>query len=67
MISPLGRSEKLFAVVAYVLVVGMAYGLSRVLSGRAVYIHMGAIFRDDYGGQRVDAHSARPTKDDRGH
>ena len=44
MISPLGRNEKLFAVVAYVLVVGTAYGLSRVLSGRAVYIHMGAIF-----------------------
>jgi uncharacterized membrane protein len=44
MISPLGRNEKLFAVVAYVLVVGAAYGLSRVLSGRAVYIHMGAIF-----------------------
>ncbi|MDX6303343.1 MAG: hypothetical protein QOI77_312 [Blastocatellia bacterium] len=44
MISPLGRNEKLFAVVAYVLVVGVAYGLSRVLSGRAVYIHMGAIF-----------------------
>lgn len=44
MISPLGRNEKLFALVAYVLVVGAAYGLSRVLSGRAVYIHVGAIF-----------------------
>jgi uncharacterized membrane protein len=44
MISPLGRNEKLFAVVAYILVVGAAYGLSRVLSGRAVYIHVGAIF-----------------------
>jgi uncharacterized membrane protein len=44
MISPLGRNEKLFAVVGYVLVVGTAYGLSRVLSGRAVYIHLGAIF-----------------------
>jgi len=44
MISPLGRSEKLFAIVAYALVVGTAYGLSRVLSGRAVYIHVGAIF-----------------------
>jgi uncharacterized membrane protein len=44
MISPLGRNEKLFAVVAYVLVVGTSYGLSRVLSGRAVYIHVGAIF-----------------------
>lgn len=44
MISPLGRNEKLFAVVAYILIVGTAYGLSRVLSGRAVYIHVGAIF-----------------------
>ena len=44
MISPLGRNEKLFALVAYILIVGAAYGLSRVLSGRAVYIHVGAIF-----------------------
>jgi uncharacterized membrane protein len=44
MISPLGRNEKLFAAVAYILVVGTSYGLSRVLSGRAMYIHMGAIF-----------------------
>jgi len=44
MISPLGRNEKLFAVVAYFLVVGTSYGLSRVLSGRAVYTHVGAIF-----------------------
>src|SRR6202165_1598232 len=44
MISPLGRKEKLFALIAYILVVGTAYGLSRVLSGRAVYVHVGAIF-----------------------
>lgn len=44
MISPLGRNEKLFAVVAYFLIVGTTYGLSRVFSGRAVYIHVGAIF-----------------------
>ena len=44
MISPLGRSEKLFAVVAYLLIVGTAYGLTRVLSGRAAYIHVGALF-----------------------
>ena len=44
MISPLGRNEKLFAVIAYALIVGTAYGLTRVLSGRAAYIHMGAIF-----------------------
>src|ERR1700675_1499954 len=43
MISPLGRHEKLFALIAYILVVGAAYGLTRVLSGRAVYIHVGAM------------------------
>jgi len=44
MSSPLGRSEKLFAVIAYALIVGTAYGLARVLSGRAAYIHVGAMF-----------------------
>jgi uncharacterized membrane protein len=44
MISPLGRNEKAFAVIAYILIVGLAYGLTRVLSGRAAYIHMGAMF-----------------------
>ena len=33
-----------FAAVAYVLIVGIAYGLTHVLSGRAAYIHMGAMF-----------------------
>ena len=44
MISPLGRNEKLFGVIAYILIVGTAYGLTRVLSGRTAYIHVGAIF-----------------------
>jgi uncharacterized membrane protein len=44
MISPLGRNEKLFAVIVYVMIVATAYGLTRVLSGRAAYIHMGAMF-----------------------
>jgi uncharacterized membrane protein len=44
MISPLGRNEKLFAVIAYVMIVATAYGLTRVFSGRAAYIHMGAMF-----------------------
>ena len=44
MLSPLGKNEKAFAIVAYVLVVITAYGLSRLFSGRAVYIHLGAIF-----------------------
>lgn len=44
MISPLGKNEWLFAAIAYALIVATAYGLTRYLSGRAAYIHMGAIF-----------------------
>ncbi len=40
--SPLGRSERAFAVVAFALVVGAAYLSTHVLSGRAAYIHVGA-------------------------
>jgi uncharacterized membrane protein len=42
--SPLGKSEPLFAAVSFLLVVGIAYGLTHVLSGRAAYIHVGAMF-----------------------
>ena len=42
--SPLGRSEKAFAVVAYALTVGITYGLSKMFSGRAAYIHVGVMF-----------------------
>ena len=42
--SPLGRSEAAFASVSFLLVVGTAYGLTRVLSARAAYIHIGALF-----------------------
>ncbi|HEV2834233.1 MAG TPA: urate hydroxylase PuuD, partial [Pyrinomonadaceae bacterium] len=44
MASPLGRNEKAFAVIAYVLIVALAFGLTRVFSARAAYIHLGAIF-----------------------
>ena len=44
MASPLGRNEKAFAVIAYVLIVVLTYGLTRVFSARAAYIHLGAIF-----------------------
>jgi uncharacterized membrane protein len=44
MMSPLGRYEKLFAAIAYVLIVAVAFGLTRVFSARAAYIHLGAIF-----------------------
>ena len=42
--SPLGKNEKAFAVTAYMLVVGSIYGVTHVLSGRAAYIHIGAMF-----------------------
>jgi uncharacterized membrane protein len=42
--SPLGKNEKVFAVLAYVLIVATTYGLTRVISGRATYIHIGALF-----------------------
>lgn len=43
MLSPLGRNEKAFAVVAYILLVAAAYGLTRVFSARGAYIHIGAM------------------------
>lgn len=43
MLSQLAKNEKAFAVSAYVLLVGITYGLTRVLSGRAAYIHVGAM------------------------
>lgn len=42
--SPLGRSERAFAVFAFVMTGAFSWGLLHVLSGRAAYIHMGAIF-----------------------
>jgi uncharacterized membrane protein len=42
--SPLGRNEKAAAVVGFLLVCALAFGLSRWLSGRAVYLHVGALF-----------------------
>jgi uncharacterized membrane protein len=44
MASPLGRHEKAFAVIAYVLIVALAFGLTRIFSARAAFIHVGAIF-----------------------
>lgn len=41
--SPLGKSEKVGAAVSYVLLVAFAFGLTRVLSARAAYIHVGAL------------------------
>jgi uncharacterized membrane protein len=44
MLSPLGRNEVAFAVVAYLLIVGLCFGLTQVFSARAAYIHVGATF-----------------------
>ncbi|HKB66142.1 MAG TPA: urate hydroxylase PuuD [Pyrinomonadaceae bacterium] len=44
MLSPLRKNEKAFAVIAYLMIVGVTYGLTRVFSGRAAYIHVGALF-----------------------
>src|SRR5882762_7403030 len=43
MLSPLGKNEKAFAVVAYILLVGVSFVLTGFLSARAVYIHVGAM------------------------
>ncbi len=42
--SPLVRSDVAFAVVCFVLVIGAAVALHQVLSARATYIHVGALF-----------------------
>jgi uncharacterized membrane protein len=42
--SPLGHSPVLAAMICYLLVVALAYGLTHVISGRAAYIHVGAMF-----------------------
>lgn len=42
--TPLVRNEWLFAAIAYVLIVALAYSLCQVFSARAAYIHVGALF-----------------------
>ena len=66
MLSPLGKNEKAFAVVAYLLIVGVTFALTRILSGRAAYIHVGRDVWHDYGGQCLDAHSPGAEKNDCG-
>jgi len=41
--SPLGRSEAVFAVFSVTVIAGLAWGLTRIFSGRAAYIHVGAL------------------------
>ena len=42
--SPLRKSEAATAVVGFVLILAASYGLTRVLSGRAAFMHVGAMF-----------------------
>jgi uncharacterized membrane protein len=42
--SPLGRTPVLAGTICYLLVVALAYGLTHLISGRAAYIHIGALF-----------------------
>lgn len=41
--SPLGRSEVAFAVFSLIMIAAIAWGLMRAMSGRAAYIHVGAM------------------------
>ena len=42
--SPLGKNEMVATAVSFVLLAVVLFGLSRVFTGRAVYIHLGGIF-----------------------
>ncbi len=42
--SPLGRSEAGFALFCLLMITLLAWGLTRIFSGRAAYIHVGAVF-----------------------
>ena len=41
--SPLGKSEAAFAVFSLLMIAALAWGLMHLLSGRAAYIHVGAV------------------------
>jgi uncharacterized membrane protein len=41
--SPLGQRDLLFGAIVFLLIVAAAFALSRMLSGRAAYIHVGAM------------------------
>lgn len=43
MLSPLGKNEALVSVIFFLLIAGVSYALTHVLSGRAAYMHVGAM------------------------
>ena len=40
----LGKNDVVFGVVSFVLIIALTYGLSTILSSRATYMHVGALF-----------------------
>ena len=42
--STIARNERLAVAISYVAVVGLSYGLTHVMGGRAAYLHIGAMF-----------------------
>ena len=63
--SSLGRSEIGFAIFSFVMTAAFAYGLVHVFSGRAAYIHVGAMFGTIMVAERVGADSSSAAQDDR--
>jgi uncharacterized membrane protein len=41
--SPLGKHTAAFSVVGFILLIGLAFGLSKLFSGRGTFIHVGAL------------------------
>ena len=62
---PLGKSRVGFAVFSLIMIAAAAWGLTHVFSGRAAYIHVGAIFGTIMTAERVGANSSRAAQDDR--
>ncbi len=65
MASPLGRHEKLFAAISYVLIVAVSYVLTSFFSGRGGLHPSRRDLRHDHGRERLDAHPAVAEKNDR--
>jgi len=65
MLSPLRKNEQAFAAIAYLMIVGVTYALTRTFSGRAAYIHIGDVW-NHHGCERLDAHPAGAEEDDCG-
>ena len=58
--SPLGKSDTALMLVLYAVLVFMAWGYTQLFTGRAAFLHLGAIHRDDHVGQRLHGHHPQP-------